>query len=114
MKIKRASRWIHFSSHQPSRDIQNTFFLAALVLLCSASRVSAQSEATHMQVMKLPVRIGPDPIYSGIGMEKEASWRPEELHLTSSMSRISKRTPWAVFVKPRPPKFANSQIPIAY
>ena len=47
MKIKHASRWIHFLSHQPLKGIQNTFFLAVLVLLCSASRVSAQSEATQ-------------------------------------------------------------------
>src|SRR5580704_5278731 len=55
-----------------------------------------------MQVRKPLARIGPHAICSGIGMEKEASWRPEELSLTSSMSQISKRTPWAVFVKPRP------------
>jgi porin len=48
MKIKkRASRWIHSSSHQPLKGIPNTFFFAVLVLLCSACRVSAQSEATQ-------------------------------------------------------------------
>ena len=47
MKIKHASRCIDFSSHQPFKGIQNTFFLAVLVLLCSASRASAQSDATQ-------------------------------------------------------------------
>jgi hypothetical protein len=51
MKIKRASRWIHCSSHQPLKGMKQL----------------------SMQVRKPLARIGPDPIYSGIGMEKEAS-----------------------------------------
>jgi porin len=47
MKRKYASRWIRCAGHHAGKGTRNIIYLAVLLLLCSASRVFAQSEASQ-------------------------------------------------------------------